>query len=46
MREVSVLEKFRQIYQQWKFTADEDKPVRAELFAPEKLIEISPRSFI
>src|SRR3990172_5617221 len=39
MREVSVLEKFRQIYQQWKFTADEDKPVRAELFAPEKLIE-------
>jgi len=39
MREVSVLEKFRQMYQQWKFTADEHKPVRAELFALEKLIE-------
>ncbi|MCI0415110.1 hypothetical protein L0222_20245, partial [bacterium] len=39
MRDVSVLEKFRQIYQQWKFTADEHKPIRAELFAPEKLIE-------
>ena len=39
MREVSVLEKFRQVYQEWKFSADEHKPVRAELFAPEKLIE-------
>jgi cellobiose phosphorylase len=39
MREVSVLERFRQLYQQWKFTADEEKPIRAELFAPEKLIE-------
>ena len=27
------------MYQQWKFTADEQKPVRAELFAPERLIE-------
>lgn len=39
MRDVSVLERFRHLYQQWKFTADEDKPIRAELFAPEKLIE-------
>ena len=39
MREVSVLEKFRQMYQQWKFIADELKPIRAELFALEKLIE-------
>jgi len=38
MREVHVLEKFRQVYQHWKFTADEHKPIRAELFAPEKLI--------
>lgn len=39
MREASVLEKFRHLYQEWKFTADEDMPIRAELFAPEKLIE-------
>ena len=39
MREVTVLEKFKEFYQQWKFTADEHKPIRAELFAPERLIE-------
>src|SRR5438874_1598236 len=37
--QISVLEKFKQLYQQWKFTPDEHKPIRAELFPPEKLIE-------
>ncbi len=39
MREVKVLERVKQIYQQWKFTADEEKPIRAELFVPERLVE-------
>lgn len=39
MREASVIDRFRQIYQEWKFTSDEEKPIRAELFSPEQLIE-------
>jgi cyclic beta-1,2-glucan synthetase len=37
--QIKVLEKFKQLYQQWKFTPDEQNPIRAEFFAPEKLIE-------
>jgi cyclic beta-1,2-glucan synthetase len=39
MREGRVLERVREIYEQWKFTGDEQQPIRAEFFPPDRLIQ-------
>jgi cyclic beta-1,2-glucan synthetase len=39
MRESNVIEEVRRFYQSWKFTSKDENPIRAELFAPEKLVE-------
>jgi cyclic beta-1,2-glucan synthetase len=37
--QISILEKFKLLYQEWKFSPDENRAIRADLFPPEKLIE-------